>query len=408
MIIMATTKFFLDCRRTKENQSASLKLAIRNANTTAYISLNIYLQPTQWSATECRVLNSYPMYRELNARLNRIKSQIDVEILVLSERENLKNISASELKNKILHKVNPDCKNKDTHSFISVFKEFMKLKSVETQGVYQQTLSRMNAFACMDKVKFEDISVNWLIQFDSFMSQTAPSSNARNIHLRNIRAVFNYALDNEYTKAYPFRRFKIHAEQTRKRSLSVEELREIFDYPVEDYAVIYRDMFKLIFMLVGINTVDLHRLTNIKRGRIEYRRAKTGRLYSIKVEPEAMKLIEKYKGEKGLLVIADRWTDHKNFRHQINKALQRIGKVERTGRGGKKIITPEWPELTTYWARHTWATIAADLDIPDAVISQALGHAGENSTTDIYIRRNQKKVDEANRKVLDWVLYGKR
>lgn len=65
-------------------------------------------------------------------------------------------------------------------------------------------------------------------------------------------------------------------------------------------------------------------------------------------------------------------------------------------------------KITTYFARHSWATIAAELDIPDDVISQALGHAARNSTTAIYIERNIRKVDEANRKVIDWVLYDKR
>ena len=142
-------------------------------------------------------------------------------------------------------------------------------------------------------------------------------------------------------------------------------------------------------------------------GLVEYRLSKTHKLYSIKVEPEALELIERYRGERMLLCLADRWNDHRNFTHQCNKALQKIGEVERKGLGGKKIITAEFEGLTTYWARHTWATIAADLDIPDAVISQALGHAASNSTTEIYIRRNQRKVDEANRRVLDWVLYGK-
>lgn len=64
--------------------------------------------------------------------------------------------------------------------------------------------------------------------------------------------------------------------------------------------------------------------------------------------------------------------------------------------------------MTSYWARHTWATIAADLDIPDAVISMALGHAGENRVTNIYIKRNMAKIDAANRKVLDWVFYNRR
>ena len=172
--------------------------------------------------------------------------------------------------------------------------------------------------------------------------------------------------------------------------------------------MLYRDMFKLIFMLIGINTIDLYGLTEITRsGRIEYRRAKTGRLYSIKVEPEAKALIEEYRGAAGLLCITDRWSDSRNFRHQCNKALQRIGSMERKGRGGKKIITSEWPGLTTYWARHSWATIAASLDIPKDTIAAALGHGG-NTVTDIYIDFDQRKVDEANRRVLDWVLYGRR
>lgn len=294
-------------------------------------------------------------------------------------------------------------------TFISYYESFVDGKTNKgTRGVYTHTLSRMRAFdPDVDSLKFEDIDLTWLTNFERFLARTA-SKNARNIHLRNIRAVFNNAIDNDITTVYPFRRFKIRPEATRKRSLSVEDLRRLFDYPVEPYAEIYRDCFKLIFMLIGINAVDLYGLTEVSRdGRVEYRRAKTHKLYSIKVEPEALELIERYRGERMLLCLADRWNDHRNFTHQCNKALQKIGEVERKGLGGKKIITAEFEGLTTYWARHTWATIAADLDIPDAVISQALGHAASNSTTEIYIRRNQRKVDEANRRVLDWVLYGK-
>lgn len=297
----------------------------------------------------------------------------------------------------------------NTGTFVKHYEQFMESKTNRgTRGVYKHTLDRIRAFdKNVDNKMFEDIDLKWLTDFEAFCAKTA-CKNARNIHLRNIRAVFNNAIDYEITTAYPFRRFKIRPEATRKRSMSVEELRRLFDYPVEDYAEIYRDMFRLIFMLVGINSVDLHGLKSITRdGRIEYKRAKTGRLYSIKVEPEAMEIINKYRGVKGLLCIADRWSDSRNFRHQCNKALQKIGQVERKWRGGKKIITVEFEGLTTYWARHTWATIAASLDIPKDTIAAALGHGGD-TVTDIYIDFDQKKVDAANRRVLDWVLYGKR
>ena len=72
------------------------------------------------------------------------------------------------------------------------------------------------------------------------------------------------------------------------------------------------------------------------------------------------------------------------------------------GKHGKKYREPLYPQLTMYWARHTWATIAASLDIPKETIAAALGHGG-NTVTDIYIDFDQKKVDEANRKVIDHV-----
>jgi integrase len=59
-------------------------------------------------------------------------------------------------------------------------------------------------------------------------------------------------------------------------------------------------------------------------------------------------------------------------------------------------------KLTIYWMRHTWATLAAELDIPKETIAAALGHGG-NDVTDIYIRFDQRKVDKANRQVIDYV-----
>lgn len=301
--------------------------------------------------------------------------------------------------------------DKQIGAFVSHFQRFIDGKTNKgTKGVYKHTIDKIRSFDHdIDKKSFEEIDLKWLNDFEHFCAQTA-SKNARNIHLRNIRAVFNNAIDYEITTAYPFRRFKIKPEATRKRSMPVEELRKLFDYPVEEYAEIYKDMFKLIFLLVGINSVDLHGLKSItKDGRIEYTRAKTGRLYSIKVEPEAMEIINKYRGKNGLLCIADRWSDSRNFRHQCNKALQRIGHIERKGRGGKKIISSEFEGVTTYFARHSWATIAYnDLQIPKDIIAQALGHSGSESVTDIYLDKDPRLVDDANRRVLDWVLYCKK
>ena len=63
--------------------------------------------------------------------------------------------------------------------------------------------------------------------------------------------------------------------------------------------------------------------------------------------------------------------------------------------------------FSMYWARHSWATIAAELDIPKETIAAALGHSS-NTVTDIYINFDRAKIDRANRQVLDYVLYNKK
>lgn len=246
---------------------------------------------------------------------------------------------------------------------------------------------------------------SWLENFEAWMAKTM-KVNAYAIHLRNIRSVFNYAIDEEYTTLYPFRRFSIKKEETRKRSLTAEQLRLLRDYPCEEYQIRYRDMFMPMFYLIGVNAADLFNAKHsaLVNGRFEYKRAKTGKLYSIKVEPEAQAIIEKYKGKDYLLNIMDEYGNYKDFLHRMGIGLKQIGETERKGLGGKKSRNPLFPDLSSYWARHTWATVAAELDVPKEVIAHALGHSWANSTTtDIYIRFDMKKVDEANRKVIDFV-----
>lgn len=411
---MVKIRFYLDCRGVEKGSVAPLKLCIYKDNVRALIPLNINIHPKDWSAKRQR-----PADEDLYNLLSERKLMIESFVLKQDTDGVFKGMKSCEIKNLIVEEFFSDKKIKlpeiPPNNFKMRYDEFSKTRPAEgTRNLYDRTWIQIEKFAKEEKfdlstLTFEDITVKWLREFDNFLTPTSPAKNARNIHFRNIRAVFNDALDDEVISCYPFRKFKLKNEETAKRSLSVENLRLIFNCKVEKYAELYQDMFKLTFFLIGINPVDLAHLTGItSEGRIEYKRAKTHRNYSLKVEPEAKAIIEKWKGEKYLLSILDRWKDYKNFSRQMNIALQCMG-MKRTGRGGKKDDKNKvFPDLTIYWARHTWATIAADLDVPDAVISQALGHAAENRTTEIYIRRNQKKVDEANRRVIDWVLYGKK
>lgn len=404
---MATINFYLDTRATGWDKPAPLKISIRHRNKATYIPTDINLLPEQWDGEKQKIVN-HPRAAMYNNKLAHRKLDVESELLNLAEAGLLSFMKITEVRKAIMDKIDPHQEVDASRLFITRFKRFAAHKSnTRTREIYEATLSRIYAYdrKC-EQLTFEDVDKGWLNGFEAFLAKTSPSVNARAIHLRNIRAVFNDAIDDEITHAYPFRKFKIKRAATAKRSLSVEELRTLFAFPVEEHQQKYLDIFKLTFYLLGINIVDLCHLKSIKNNRVEYKRAKTHRLYSVKVEHEALEIIERYKGSKWLLNILDGYADYRQYARRLNEGLQNIGKVE-VGKQGKKSITPLNADLTTYWARHSWATIAASLDIPKETIAAALGHGG-NSVTDIYINFDQRKVDEANRRVMDWVLYGKK
>jgi len=186
----------------------------------------------------------------------------------------------------------------------------------------------------------------------------------------------------------------------------------IRDYQTKwNITALARDFFMLSFYLIGMNSDDLYHATEIsKDGRLVYTRAKTHREYSIKVEPEAMALIEKLKGEKRLLMLSEHYRTVHDMTLSLNRALKLI-----------------MPGLQVYSARHTWGTVAKNsiyktietvevskedptkniivktkehVTVSNEQIGDALGHT-RKTVTEIYINRDPTIVDKLNRDVLD-------
>lgn len=278
---------------------------------------------------------------------------------------------------------------------------FASMKSGKTRGLYEGTKRKVESFD--SSVTFEQIDRRWLVSFEEWLGRTM-CVNGLAIHLRNLRAVFNYAIDEGITDNYPFRKFSVKHERTANRDLTREQLREVRDMACVPFLEFHRDMFMLMFYLIGINAVDLFNLrkSDYRNGRITYHRAKTGRLYDIKVEPEAQRLIEKWSGEKWLVCPHDRYKNHLDWLSHLNRGLKHLGVEYKEGVGWLE-KNGRYSFLSSYYSRHTWASLAAELDVPVDVIGRALGHS-DGRVTAIYINFNMKKVDEANRKVLDYIL----
>lgn len=406
---MAKIKFVLD-KQVRKDGTNIIMLSFIHKGFRKQATLGIKVHPENWDVEKSLVISNEKNHRHINQRLQYFRSVAEGVFL---RHYGLNSDGAtiySDLEAALFPEKAEEKKEekKAANTLPEVARRFTEIKKPSTRMTYERTLKHIETFISKGhSAVLEEVNKAWLAAFDTYLAESNPSPNARALHFRNLRAVFNYAIDEELTTNYPFRRFKIKTVKTAKRNLSVEELRQVFNYGVEEWPVVYRDMFKLSFMLMGVNFADLLNLTKseMRSGRIEFNRHKTARLYSMKVEPEAMELIRQYAGQEYMLSIMDGRKDYVQFIRQTNHALKCIGTKSVKGHAPKGEAL--FPDLTTYWARHTWATIAASLDIPKETIAAALGHGG-NTVTDIYIDFDRRKVDEANRKVLDWVLYGKK
>ena len=207
---MASTKFYLDTRRAKPGVASILKIAICHERRVSYLSLDAKLFPDQWDSVKEKVIN-HPKKFVLTAYINEIKQGIDSDIIDLTRDGKLGAMSANDIREYYLARVNPDeKKNVDETLFIVRFMKFIEPKKESTKETYMHTLNRVRAFIgdSVETLHFEDMTKDWLTSFNTFMAKTSPSPNARNLHFRNLRAVFNDAIENDITTFYPFRKFK--------------------------------------------------------------------------------------------------------------------------------------------------------------------------------------------------------
>jgi integrase len=392
---MATTKFFLDKR--KGEGPFTLKLRITHKGYSAYLITGYKLEPEQWDGS--KVLK-HPAAKMLNNQLAMMKAEKDNQLYEWESSGALKNKSVTDIK-AMLEGVD---KGDD---FLGYWGKAVARRSEKTQKVYEQALKKIIKYD--PSPAFEKINIDWLIGFDRWMSGTMPSANSRSVLMRCLRAVFNDALNDEIITHYPFRKFRIKQEPTRKKALTLEEVRTLIEWEVEEYQERYRDIFILMILMRGINIGDLCLLTksNVIDGRIEYKRQKTHKAYSIKIEPEMQEIFDRYPGKRCLLNVMDDYDNYEHFKARMNKALKNIGYVKHL-KQGRKEVKALFPELSTNWARHTFATLALnECELPRDMISDLLGHSEGLDVTNIYIKKDLEKMDAAARKVIDKVMYGK-
>ena len=387
-----------------------IKIRLSHRGQTRYISVvpAQYIKPSLVTS-DGQISPKYPGASKLNIRLIGIKLEYEKKALELGDK--IKSMTCQELKDYLE-------RQKQDHDFFSysasVVQNLILKGQLSTAESYTHTLNHLTNATGRDHLPFGEFTVGLLRQLEIYLKTKKDRPNKINsiaVHLRNLRAIINRAIDDETINLQnsPFRRYKIEREETKQRDISFESLRKFiqvrtlitgkgrFIDPLHKTA----DLFLLSFYLLGINPVDLSKLkkTDLVNGRIIYRRAKTGKLVSVKVEPEAMEIINRYQGEDLLLNLlenkptrkAERKTEiHTDFKRNANKNLQKLAKT---------LEIPEKIVMTS--TRYTWATMAASIGITDSIIDRALGHKSPFKLVPVYTRYEIEQVDKANRQIID-------
>lgn len=396
---MASIKYYLDTRRRVEK--APLFLKVSHGGKAAMILVD-KIAPSDWDATNQMYIGNA---RQMRGRLENLRHEAERLMIDLKFSGDLPSMSAADLADAIRKNAFNEPPRRRSGNFLAALSGYRdSLDRPGTRDVYDRTIAALSDFDRDLPVRsFEDIDRNYLERFERFCRRTM-KINTISILMRNIRAIFNRAIDDGVTESYPFRAYKIKSEETRKRALTAEQMAWIVTMKPGNGQEEARDIFLLSFYLIGMNLADLltAKRTDLSGGYLNYRRAKTGRLYSVKIEQEAAAIIDKYAGKEYLINALERYVDAKSYRCHINQRLKTFGRP--IGKKGKILGPGLFPDLSTYWARHSWATIAYEIGVPIDIIGQALGHTdGTHRVTFVYIKEDQGKVDEANRKVLDFI-----
>ena len=293
----------------------------------------------------------------------------------------------------------------DNRRFISFARNLVgQLRQIGKQCTAETYTTAVNSFARFRKgsdVLLDDMDSDLMATYETYLKSIGVCPNSTSFYMRNLRAIYNRAVDKELTgQRYPFRHVYTGIDKTVKRAVPLNVIRQIRDMdlsrcPVMDYA---RDVFMFSFYTRGMSFVDMAFLKkkDLQNGVLSYRRHKTGQQLFIKWEKPMQELIDKYDttGSPYLLPVIrcngkDERSQYKSDAHRINRNLKKIG--ERLGLG---------IPLTTYVARHGWASIAKSKNIPIATISEAMGHDSE-TTTRIYLAAlDSSVVDKANSLIL--------
>ena len=261
-----------------------------------------------------------------------------------------------------------------------------ELKKVGMAAAYKSTRSSLARFIGRPDVRMSEVDSAFVRRYEDFLYSNGSSGNTVSYYLRNLRSLYNQAVADGYHPRgeYPFAKAQTRPAKTVKRALSRMDMQNLADLNLENEPELEcaRDLYLFSFYAQGMAFVDivLLRKSDICNGVLAYSRHKSKQLIRIAVTSQMQGLMDKYKTENEYLfpIISGEYASgYKQYRLALGRINRHLKKIAVAA----DIKVP----LTTYTARHTWATLARDYGAPISVISAGLGHTSEEMTR-VYLK----------------------
>lgn len=393
--------------KTLSNGEHPLMLRVHKDGKRKLLSIGLSVHPNHWNFTKNEPKPKCPNKDLINKIILDKKAEYQKKILEFSSEQ--KDYTALSL-----------VENKKTRyapkTVIDFYEELIKgFKDAGRTGnksIYTNSLNSLKAFTHNKlNILFSDIDVDWLKQYEQWQRSNRNKETTISLQFRTLRSAYNKAIESRATsdKFYPFKEFNINKfnTKTNKRALSKEEIMKIIT--TETINATYmrqlaRDIFKFSYLCAGIPFVDIANLTmeNITRQRFSYVRQKThGEIKGV-IGKEAKEIIEKYayhrKDALYLFPVLDARV-HKTPQQKANRIHKVCAQINRA----LKELAQELEisgNLTTYVARHSFATVLKRSGVDIALISELMGHS-DLSTTQIYLDSfDEKQINTAMQKLL--------
>ena len=298
-------------------------------------------------------------------------------------------------------------------SFTDYAKKWISLSTIKGVKNYKTAINALCSFVGRDDILCEEITIKTMKAFENALKDRP---RAQSLYPNCIKTMFNAARDYYNDEDNDIIRIKhsldkykpVEQNIAEKRALDVDMVRRIFALPYDNIRVkgkssrhdLALDCFCLSFCLMGMNSADLYYADRLEDNTIIYDRMKTKDRrrdkaeIQVKITDYIKPLVEKYKGKERVFNFSERFATMESFNRAINIGLKEIGKeigIER---------------LQFYAARHSMATIAVnEVGVSKYVVNDMLNHTDQSlKITELYIKKDFSHINDANVKLLDYVL----